>query len=71
MNDTIKAQERTPSDEVLNIDEMISYLKIGRSNVYKLLRSGKIRSFRIGRKWLATKGEIERYIGNEITNSEQ
>ena len=36
---------------LITIDELCELLMIGRNAAYKLLTSGKIKSFRIGRIW--------------------
>lgn len=37
--------------EVMTLEELCEYLKIGRNNAYLLLRSGAIKAVRIGRVW--------------------
>ncbi len=44
-------EERTKNIEILTLPDLMSYLAIGKSTAYNLLKSGKIRSFRIGRNY--------------------
>ena len=49
--DSSKGEERNPNiPAVMTPMELCAILKIGRNNIYALLRSGQIRSVRIGRK---------------------
>lgn len=41
--------ENTKNNQVLTVDELAVYLKIGRNSAYNLVRSGQIHSIRIGR----------------------
>ena len=47
---------------------MEKFLMIGKNAAYQLLKSGQIKSFRIGRIWKIPKVSIEKYI-REQTNS--
>ena len=38
-------------DDILNVDDIAKALKIGTSQAYKLVRSGKIQAFKEGRAW--------------------
>ena len=48
--------------EILTIDEVMDYLNTGRNSVYKLLISGKLKGFRIGRVWKIPKKSLDKYI---------
>ena len=48
--------------EILTIDEVMDYLNTGRNSVYKLLISGKLKGFRIGRVWTIPKKSLDKYI---------
>lgn len=49
-------------DEVMNIDELSTYLKISKSTLYKLVREGKIPSQKIGRHWRFRKETIDTWL---------
>ena len=48
--------------EILTIDEVMDYLNTGRNSVYKLLISGKLKGFRIGRVWKIPNNSLDKYI---------
>lgn len=47
---------------LVTIEELCEMLMIGRNAAYKLLTSGKIKSFRIGRVWKIPRDSIQTYI---------
>jgi excisionase family DNA binding protein len=56
--------------DVLNIDELASYLKIPRSTLYKIVREGKVPSQKVGRHWRFHKKAIDQWLGNGITSGQ-
>jgi excisionase family DNA binding protein len=48
-------------DRPLTVDEAASYLRIGRTAVYELLRAGELVGYRQGRRRLVSAGELRRY----------
>lgn len=51
-------------DDILNVDDVAKALKIGTSQTYKLVRSGKIQAFKEGRAWKIAKHSLIQYIQN-------
>ena len=49
-------------DDILNVDDVAKTLKIGTSQAYKLVRSGKIQAFKEGRAWKISKLALINYI---------
>ena len=49
-------------DDILNVDDVAKALKIGTSQAYKLVRSGKIQAFKEGRAWKIAKQALINYI---------
>lgn len=47
---------------VLTIDELVDYLRIPKSTLYKLAQEGKIPSRKIGRHWRFRKEAIDRWL---------
>ncbi len=47
---------------VVSIDELCEQLSIGKNAAYDLLRSGKIKAFRIKRIWKIPQNSINEYI---------
>lgn len=52
----------------LRVEDLMPILNIGRNTAYELVRSGKIKSLRIGRQLRISKSELERFL-NEENNS--
>ena len=52
-------------DDILNVDDVAKALKIGTSQAYKLVRSGKIQAFKEGRAWKIAKLALINYIMNQ------
>lgn len=48
----------------LSVRELMLILSIGRNTAYELIRSGQIRSVRIGRKIRIPKAEVLRFLKN-------
>lgn len=51
--------------EVLSVEETMDYMLIGKNKLYSLLQSGKLKGFRVGRKWRIPKKSIQDYINRE------
>ena len=49
--------------DVVNVEDLCEMLDISSVTAYKLLKSGKIRHLRIGRKYKIPKAHILRYLG--------
>lgn len=58
----IKVKQRTFTDDVLTVKEMMDMLAIGRNTAYRLLREGTIQSFRIGTTYKVLRKSVEEYI---------
>lgn len=50
------------STELLTFEELCDTLMIGRSTAYKLLQSGELKAFRIGRIWKIPKIGVIEYL---------
>lgn len=55
----------TTQAPLLTMEELCDYLLIGRNTAYKLLKSGKLRAFRIGRIWKIPRENIQEYLKTE------
>lgn len=53
-------------DDVINIEDLMEILSIGKNNAYKLLQSGEIKSFKIGKVYKIPKIYIEEYILSKV-----
>lgn len=50
------------TDEVMTIPEVAEYLKVTRQTVHRLMKSGKLKAFKIGRSTRILKSEIEKFV---------
>ena len=48
--------------ELMPFDEMCETLVVGRSTGYKLIQSGNLKAFRIGRVWKIPRISVEEYV---------
>ena len=49
-------------DDILTIEDLAEALKIGTTQAYKLVRSGKIRAFKEGKDWKISKTALITYV---------
>lgn len=56
----------TDNNEIMKFEEVMEYLNIGKSTLYKLLRSREITSFKIGKVWKIPRKSVEDYIKKKI-----
>lgn len=49
-------------DDILTVDEVCEILKIGKNNVYAMLRAGELPAIRIGHIWRIPKSTLSTYI---------
>lgn len=54
------------SYDVLTTYEVMDYLNIGKNSLYKLLNSGKLKGFRIGKTWKIPRKALQKYIDENI-----
>ena len=53
--------------DVLTAYEAKNYLGIGENSIYRLLISGELGAFRIGRTWKIPIKELDKYIDESVT----
>ena len=61
--------DTVPTDAVFTIDDLVVYLKLPKSTVYKLAQEGKIPAQKVGRHWRFHKSVIDRWLGDESAGS--
>ena len=54
--------------DVLTAYEAMDYLGIGENTLYRLLNSGELGAFRIGRIWKIPRKELDKYIDRSEAN---
>ena len=52
--------------DVLTAYEAMDYLGIGENSIYRLLKSGELGAFRIGRTWKIPRKELDKYIDKSV-----
>ena len=52
--------------DVLTAYETMDYLGVGENTIYKLLNSGELGAFRIGKTWKIPQKEIDKYIDKSV-----
>jgi excisionase family DNA binding protein len=57
--------------EVLTVKEVCELLRVHPSTVYKLVRQGKLPSFRVGSEWRFRKDSIRRWMAEKSMNARQ
>ena len=55
--------------DVLTAHEAMNYLGIGENSIYRLLKSGELGAFRIGRTWKIPIKELDKYIDESVTKN--
>ena len=52
--------------DLMNSNEVMEILGIGKNFFYKLLSSGQLKAFRVGRTWRIPKCSVEEYIYQSV-----
>mgnify|MGYP004501799813 FL=1 len=52
--------------DILTTDEVMELLNIGKNAIYKLLASGELKAFRVGRNWKIPRKEVDAYIDKMV-----
>ncbi len=58
-----------PTDAVFTIDELVVYLKLPKSTVYKLAQEGEIPGHKVGRHWRFHRETIDRWLSGNKRSS--
>ena len=56
----------TAERAALSLEEAYGYLGVARATLYRLLDSGSLKSFHIGRRRLVLKSELDRFIAQQV-----
>lgn len=54
------------SKEILTREEVMAFLKIGRSTFYKLIQSGQLRGFKEGNRYKVPMEAVEEYVSQRM-----
>ena len=53
-------------NEIMQIEEVMEYLNIGKNTMYGLLKSGELNAFKIGKVWKIPKASVDDYVRRKI-----
>lgn len=53
-----------PLEQLMSIRELADYLRISKSNLYRKLQDGEIRSIKVGGRTLFREQDIQEYLNN-------
>ena len=53
-------------NEIMQIEEVMEYLNIGKNTMYGLLKSGELNAFKIGKVWKIPRKSVEEYVEKEL-----
>ena len=56
----------TASREIMTREEVMEFLKIGKSTFYRLLHSGEIKGFKEGNRFKIPAGSVEEYVEKKL-----
>lgn len=59
--------EKSPQRMTRTVEEAAPLLGVGRASVYKLIKSGELRSVRVGRKMLIPLSAIDAFLNGTST----
>jgi excisionase family DNA binding protein len=48
--------------EIMTAEELAQLLRVNRTTIYRLLKTGDIPAFRVGKEWRFKREEVERWI---------
>ena len=54
--------------EIFTLDEVASYLKVGKRTVYRLAAAKKIPAFKVGGTWRFSRREIDQWIKRQTND---
>ena len=54
--------------DLMTVDEVIRWLRLGRTRTNELLRSGSIPSYKLGRRRVVRRADVERWLEEHRAN---
>ena len=58
----IRAMDDKPAVDILNLEETADYLRVSNQTVYNMIKSGRIKAYKIGREWKFLRSDIISYL---------
>ena len=56
------------TDDILNIEQFCELLDVGKSTGYNLLKSGRVKGFKIGKVWKIPTKSVEEFVIKNMKN---
>jgi len=57
-------------DDLLTVRQVQKILKVDRITVYRMLRDGRLKGFKIGQQWRFSRSEVERKVGINVADED-
>ena len=57
------------NDQLLTVRDIESWLKLGHTKTYELIKAGEIETFTIGRRRMSTPALLQKFIDRKIQDS--
>jgi excisionase family DNA binding protein len=54
----------------MSVDDVVTALGVGKSSVNELIYSGKLRSFKVGRRRLVLRDDLDMFIAGQLAESQ-
>jgi excisionase family DNA binding protein len=54
-----------PDDPLLTLKEAMSYLRVSRSTLYRLMESGRLRGYKVGKSWRFHREDLRGCVARE------
>ncbi len=70
-NKNIDQQPDLKQKEIMNVKEVCSYLGIGKSKIYQLIKQKKIPASKIGRQYRFSKSVIDSWLKEALITKEE
>ena len=58
----------TENNEIMQFEEVMEYLNIGKNTLYGILKSGELNAFKIGKVWKIPRKSVEEYINQALAD---
>lgn len=58
-----------PDGDILTLEEVAAYLKVGKRTIYRLAASGEMPAFKLGGTWRFSKADLERWIASRTSEA--
>jgi excisionase family DNA binding protein len=66
MSGDSQGNPRSPTPEVMTIDDLAANLQVSKSSLYKLAQDGRVPGQKVGRHWRFLRTTIDRWLGDDI-----